>query len=68
MNVCETMGKFSFADSLRWGWGNTEGDGHGEVVICLGGKKILGIMAEILALCDKKHYIVHIQNCLYSQM
>lgn len=38
VNVWETMGKFSPADSLWWGWGNTGGDSHGEVVVCLGGK------------------------------
>lgn len=34
------VGKFSFADSLRWGWGKTEGESNGEVFIGLGGKKI----------------------------
>lgn len=56
MNACETMGKFSFADSLRWGWGKKEDERHGEVGIGLGGKKI----PEIVTSSDKKQYIVHI--------
>lgn len=45
MNACEKTGIFSFADSLRWGWGKTRGQNAQRG---LGGKKIPEITTETL--------------------
>lgn len=65
MNVCETMGKFSLADSLWWGWGSMGGRwSWRSCPVFWVAKKILFTRAEIL----RWIFSVSDPKCLCSQM